>query len=356
MQGDDMTDSQPSYYFGTRDLVTIAVLSALGGALSTFVGYLGLLLNTAIGTPFGAGQFLSGLHVFWIVLAMGLIRKTGVATATGLLKGFVEFFTGSTHGIIVVLVSLIQGLIIDICFYAIGQRDSLLLWSIIGGFASASNVILFQLFFFSGAPLIFLVLLVILAFSSGIIFSGYFGYTTTQLVLESSVFRTAMNGPRVTANVSIWRRLGPYRLSALIFLIVLAFGASLYAVFVWQPTIDPLSCEVVGQVAQPFRFSYSTYVDQEVTFEAQLIGSVTQLPAQNYTGIPIAIILADAQPLESATTLQVIASDGYSATFSLEEVLSDHEIIFIIEDGLRLVAKNYPGWYWVEKVVSLVIS
>jgi ABC-type thiamin/hydroxymethylpyrimidine transport system permease subunit len=356
MQGDDMADSQSSYYFGTRDLVTIAVLSALGGALSTFIGYLGLLLNTAIGTPFGAGQFLSGLHVFWLVLAMGLIRKTGAATATGLLKGFVELFTGSTHGIIVVLVSLIQGLIIDIGFYAIGQRDSLLLWSIIGGFASASNVVIFQLFFFSGAPLIFLALLVILAFSSGIIFSGYFGHATTQLVLESNVYRTTINGSRVTSKESIWQRLGPYRLSALIFLVILAFGASLYAVFVWQPTIDPLSCEVVGQVTQPFRFSYSTYMDQEVTFEAQLIGSVTQLPAQNYTGIPIAVILADAQPLESATTLQVIASDGYSATFSLEEVLSDNEIILIIEDGLRLVAKNYPGWYWVEKVVSLVIS
>jgi energy-coupling factor transport system substrate-specific component len=75
-----------AYYLSTRDLVTIAVLSALGGAISTFVGYLGLLLNAAIGTPFGAGQFFSGLHVFWIILASGLIRKPGVATATGLLK------------------------------------------------------------------------------------------------------------------------------------------------------------------------------------------------------------------------------------------------------------------------------
>ncbi|MFW9986407.1 MAG: ECF transporter S component, partial [Candidatus Odinarchaeota archaeon] len=75
-----MNSPATTYYFTTRDLVTIAVLSALGGALSTFVGYLGLLLNTAIGTPFGAGQFLSGLHVFWIILAAGLIRKVWVAT------------------------------------------------------------------------------------------------------------------------------------------------------------------------------------------------------------------------------------------------------------------------------------
>ena len=82
----------------------------------------------------------------------------------------------------------------------------------------------------------------------------------------------------------------------------------------------------------------------------------TQLPPQNYTGIQLATILTDAHPLDSATTLQVVSSDGYSATFSLEEAQSDDEIILVIEDGLRLVAKNYPGWYWVEKVVRIVIT
>ncbi|MFX1319839.1 MAG: ECF transporter S component [Promethearchaeota archaeon] len=349
-----MNSSASTYYFTTRDLVTIAVLSALGGALSTFVSYIGQLFNAAVGTPFGAGQFLSGLHVFWIILAAGLIRKTGAATATGLLKGFVEFFTGSTHGIIVVLISLIQGLIIDIGFYAIKQQDSLPIWTLIGGFAAASNVIVFQLFFFSGAPLIFLALLVILAFASGIIFAGYFGHATTLLVLESRIYRRAATMNTVTPK-SPWRRLGPYRLSALIFLIVIAFGASLYAVFVWRPVLDSLSCEVVGQVSHPFRFSYFSYSSQEVTIEAELIGSVTHLPPQNYTGIPLPVILADAQPATSATTLQVISYDGYRATFNLTAVLSDSEIILVIDDGLRLVAKNYPGWFWVQKVVSFVI-
>jgi energy-coupling factor transport system substrate-specific component len=351
-----MNSSTPTYYFTTRDLVTIAVLSALGGALSTFVGYLSLLLNTAVGTPFGAGQFLSGLHVFWIVLATGLIRKPGAATATGLLKGFVEFFTGSTHGIVIVLVSLIQGIIIDVGFYVIRQRDSLPLWTIIGGFAAASNVLVFQLFFFSGVPLIFLALLVILAFTSGIIFGGYFGHATTHLVLESHIYRSATTMPLSSSRRSVFRRLGPYRLSALIFLIVIAFGASLYAVFVWRPVLDPFSAEVIGEVSNSFRFSYSTYSDQEVTIVAELIGSVTQIPPQNYTGIPLAVILADARPAASATTLQVISSDGYTATFSLTEVLTDSEIILVVDDGLRLVAKNYPGWFWVQKVVSLVIS
>ena len=157
-------------------------------------------------------------------------------------------------------------------------------------------------------------------------------------------------------NSSLWRRLGPYRLSGLLFLMGLTFGASFYGIFVWRPVIDSLSCEVVGQVAQPFRFSYLSFIDQEVTIEAELIGTVTHLPLQNYTGVPLYLILSEAQPLGSANLLQVIASDGYSVSLTLSEVLSDSDIILVVDDGLRLIAKNYPGEYWVQKVVSLVIT
>ncbi|MFW9984358.1 MAG: ECF transporter S component [Candidatus Odinarchaeota archaeon] len=352
-----MNSSNPSYYFSTRDLATIAVLSALGGALSTFVGYLGLLLNSALGTPFGAGQFLSGLHVFWIILATGIIRKPGVATATGFLKGFVEFFTGSTHGLVIVFVSLIQGLIVDIGLSAFRHRDSLPIYCIVGGFAAASNVFVFQLLFFSGAPGLFIMLLTILAFCSGIIFAGYFGHATTSLVITSNILRSLPNGATSrSASLSPWKRLGPYKLSAIVFLITIAFGASLYSVFIWRPVIDPLSCEVVGQVNQPYRFSYIAFAEHEITIEAELIGSVTYVPPQNYTGIPLSIVLTEAHPLAFATTLQVFSSDGFSAPFSVDEVLNDSEIILIVDNGLRLVAKNYHGSYWVQKVVSLVIT
>ncbi|MDO8055372.1 MAG: ECF transporter S component [Candidatus Hermodarchaeota archaeon] len=349
-------NSSSAYYLNTRDLVTIAVLSALGGALSTFVGYMGLLLNTAIGTPFGAGQFLSGLHVFWIILAVGLVRKPGVATATGLLKGLVEFFTGSTHGLVVVLVSLIQGLIVDVGFTAMKQRDSMPLYSIIGGFSAASNIVVFQLLFFSGAPIVFLLLLVILAFCSGIIFAGYFGHATTQLVLISGIYRVTSKTPQEPSPPSILRRLGPYRLSALVFLVVIAIGASIYTVFVWRPVLNPYSCDVTGSVVNPYRFSYSAFATHEVTVEAELIGTITHVPAQNYTGIPLPVILAQAQPLNSATTLQLFASDGYRVAFQLNEVVNNSEVILIIDNGLRLVAKDFPGEYWIQKVTSLVIS
>jgi energy-coupling factor transport system substrate-specific component len=101
--------SEKGHYAEIKEIITIALLSSLGGTLSTFVGYLGNLVNLALGVPFGAGQFIAGLHVFWLVLIQAIIRKRGAGTFGGLLKGIVELFTGSTHGIVIVLVSLVQG-------------------------------------------------------------------------------------------------------------------------------------------------------------------------------------------------------------------------------------------------------
>ncbi|MFX1473893.1 MAG: ECF transporter S component [Promethearchaeota archaeon] len=352
-----MKSNTPVYYFRTRDLVTIGVLSALGGALSTYVGYLGRLVNVAVGVPFGAGQFLSGLHVFWIVLAAGLVRKTGAATLTGLLKGLVEFFTGNPHGIVIVLVSLAQGLIIDAGLTATGYRDSLPIYCIISGLAAASNVVLFQLLYFSGVPLVFFLLLVVLAFSSGIIFAGYFGKATLDLVIEANVMQVRTpTPPTVTKTRTQKRYLNPYKISAVVFLSIIFIGAGLYTIFVWRPIVDPLSCDVTGLVNNPYRFTYSAFSSEEIIVEAELVGSVTYVPPQNYTGIPLAIILSHAQPAEGASTLLVLASDGYSATFSLVDVLSDSGIIIIVDNGLRIVAKSYSGEFWVRKVSSLVIS
>ncbi|HPQ02845.1 MAG TPA: ECF transporter S component, partial [Bacillota bacterium] len=85
-----------AYYFSTRDLVLIAAISAAGGVLSTYVGYLGNLMNKAFGVPFGAGQWMAGLHVFWFVFARAIVGRTGAASLTGILKGIVEMFAGST--------------------------------------------------------------------------------------------------------------------------------------------------------------------------------------------------------------------------------------------------------------------
>ncbi|RDE11063.1 MAG: sulfite oxidase, partial [Candidatus Thorarchaeota archaeon] len=176
----------------TREIVTIAVLASLGGALSTFVGYLGNLINLALGVPFGAGQFMAGLHVFWLVLIRLLIPKNGAGTAAGLLKGVVELFTGSTHGIVIVLVSLVQGIIVD-GGAALGGSPSKagpgskMVWWLAGGLSTASNVLVLQAFYFAGAPLFYIVLIVVMAFCSGFIFAGYFAWQALDFLYDTGL-------------------------------------------------------------------------------------------------------------------------------------------------------------------------
>ena len=53
----------------------MAVLAALGGVASTYIQTLANALHAALGFP-GATQVLAGLHVLWIVLAVGVNRET----------------------------------------------------------------------------------------------------------------------------------------------------------------------------------------------------------------------------------------------------------------------------------------
>ncbi|MGB4170217.1 MAG: ECF transporter S component, partial [bacterium] len=127
------------YYFSNRDLLVIAVLSGIGGVMSTYVGYLGNLLNRLFGVPFGAGQFASGLHVFWFILVAGLVRRPGAAASAGILKGAIELLTGSSHGVAIILISLVQGLLVDLVLL-VTRRHNLLTYMLAGGLSAASNV------------------------------------------------------------------------------------------------------------------------------------------------------------------------------------------------------------------------
>jgi len=50
-------------FLDVREIVLVALLAAVGGVLSTYVGYIGNLINRVFGVPFGAGQLIAGLHV-----------------------------------------------------------------------------------------------------------------------------------------------------------------------------------------------------------------------------------------------------------------------------------------------------
>ncbi len=80
------TNSKKEFYFSTRDLLIMTVLAALGGVASTYINTISDAVQAAIGFA-GGSQWAAGLHVIWIVLSVGILRKPGTGTITGIIKG-----------------------------------------------------------------------------------------------------------------------------------------------------------------------------------------------------------------------------------------------------------------------------
>jgi ABC-type thiamin/hydroxymethylpyrimidine transport system permease subunit len=350
------------YYYANRDLLVIAVLSGIGGVLSTYVSYLGNLLNRVFGIPFGAGQFVSGLHVFWFILVAGLIRKPGVASAAGLLKGIIELLTGNSHGLVIVLVSFVQGLLVDLVLI-ITRRHNLGSYMLAGGISAASNVFVFQLLYFSGAPLSYILFISLLALISGVLLAGSFGHSVLEIILQARpfLFISVSENEMAAADGAIGskKRTFPRVKLALTSLLVflLAIGAIYYFAVVFEPPWVGPSCQVGGAVGKPLSFQLSDFTQYETTITAELKGEFTHIPPQEYTGIPIRAILQEASPQEGASKISVIATDGYLVEFELQEALNDDQILLIREgDMLRLIAGNYEGGYWVKMVNRILVE
>lgn len=349
---------RPVYYFTTRELVVIALLSALGGVLSSYVGYLGNLLNKVFGVPFGAGQFMAGLHVFWFVLVRGLVRKNGAGTSAGLLKGVVEMLAGSTHGVVIIIVSLVEGLVVDLVVTLL-RRESPLVFSVAAGLAAAANVFVFQLFYLGQVPLEYILLISLFALASGVIFGGYFGAGILDLVSRQGLLYTeAKAGNDVPRSGSGPAARGRVRVAVSVLLAVaLAGGAVYYYTSVYEPFWTGPSCRVEGRVGDAYDFRYSEFQDRVVTVNAELKGQVTYKPAADYTGVLMKDILERANPDSDATRLKVIASDGYEVEFDLNEVMRDEAMILMPDqDSYQVVAANYEGGYWVKKISRLVVE
>jgi DMSO/TMAO reductase YedYZ molybdopterin-dependent catalytic subunit len=118
-----------------------------------------------------------------------------------------------------------------------------------------------------------------------------------------------------------------------------------------------LTFDVKGQVDKPGTFDLNSYKDKFVTVTAKLDGKVTHVPAANYTGVPMRVILSDAGLKAGASQILVTASDGYSQVFDISNVTASDNVILIDDnDTVRIIANGYAGGMWVQKVTTLEIT
>lgn len=336
-------NSNKKFYFSTRDLLIMAVLAALGGVTSTYINAVSDAVHAILGFP-GASQWAAGLHIIWIVLAMGITGKPGTGIITGALKGGVELMSGNSHGVIILLVDLVAGLLVDFGFLLFRNKRSLWPYLIAGALASGSNVFVFQIFatlpqniVAAGAILI----LFMIAAASGVIFAGLI----PKLLIDSLAKAGVVKVPKQTES---------HRKPALIAILVIAVLAGLLAVFMRLNLAGGETIEINGAVKNPFAFPDQDYDLEPVTREMDYRGVLTE-----YRGYPILDMMDFAQPVDNADTLLIEASDGYAFLLSFEELQQNNNILIVQQGHGKNASFDVVGpessKAWVRNTVKLTV-
>jgi energy-coupling factor transport system substrate-specific component len=332
------------YYFSTRDLLMMAALAALGGISSTYINVLGNLVYSTLGAA-GMTQWAAGLHVVWLVLAVGLTRKQGAGTITGILKGGVELLTGNTHGLIVVLVDIVAGLLVDLGFLAFRRKDNLFAYGLAGGLASASNVLVFQLFAALPADILAYGAITIVgavALASGVLFGGLLGFVLVNTLRRAGVVR---DQPTVTMSRRVY-------LAFLAAALLLAGGIYVYARIALG---GPAAVHVGGAVASPYDYPKQHGDIPQLTAEGTLRGVTTR-----YTGVPVREVLARAGPQADASFVLVQGSDGYAFFLTMTEVQTSTSLLLAPQGQGRDAAYDLVGAQnskaWVRGVARLTVA
>jgi ABC-type thiamin/hydroxymethylpyrimidine transport system permease subunit len=345
--GGDMENTQRRYYFSTRDLLMMAALAALGGVTSTYVNSVGDLFQSILGFA-GTTQWAAGLHVLWLTLAAGLTGRRGTGTITGVLKGAVELLSGNTHGLLVVLVDVVAGLLVDLGFLPFRHKDAIGAYVLAGGLASASNVFVFQLF--ASLPtdtLAYGALAVVggMAFLSGVLFAGLLGWLLLNALRRSGVVK---DSPPVPATEEWNRRVFPIFLAS-VGLLTLVFG--IYLRYALQ---GPATVHVGGAVTAPYDYPLEHGDIPEITAQGTL-HDVTG----HYTGVPVRELIERAQPESGAAQLLVQASDGYAFFISMDEVRESNSLLLVAQGTGNEASYNVVGAQnskaWVRGVSELTV-
>ena len=283
------------------------------------------------------------------MLVRVLVGRTGAGTMAGVLKGIVEMFTGSTHGLPIVLISAIEGLLVDAILLPF-PTPTLPALCLAGGIASASNVIVFQMLYFSGVSWGYIALISLFAFLSGVILGGYFAGGILDIVESAHLLKMAGKQKR--------KGRSRFHLALTIIMIAcLAGGAVYYYTNVFQPFWTGPTCRIEGNVSKPLEYRPVDFERHAITVTAELKGQVTYIPPADYTGVPLSLILEQADPKPGAETILIVATDGYEAEFELSSVMNDGNVL-LAQDGdtLRIVAPGYEGAYWVKMVSNILVK
>ena len=201
---------QGHHFFSLHELLVMAALAALGGVSSAALSVVRAALHAVVVLP-GGMQFMAGIHVLWLVLAVGLVGKPGSATVTGLLKGAVELLSGNPHGLLVVFYSGLAGVCVDVVWLLLGGGHRRIGYLLAGGVGTASNVLVLKVVFSlpgQQGVVTGLVLMAGVAFVSGVVLAGLLGWWLLGALRQAGAVGPQPQGPPMRAGRPMWAVFG----------------------------------------------------------------------------------------------------------------------------------------------------
>lgn len=172
--------------FSVFDLIMIAVLASLGIAVKPIISSLTRIITGSLFIPGGA--LAGGFYMLWIVLGIGLIKKTGTGSLIGVVQAILVIATGTmgTHGIMSLVSYTLPGIAADIVFLFSKDKDYNVLHYVFGCIGAnligtfISNILFFRL------PGVTLVLILSAAALSGAI-GGLVAYSIVKAIKKINV-------------------------------------------------------------------------------------------------------------------------------------------------------------------------
>ena len=320
----------------------MAAMAGLGGVASTAINALGDVMQAALGFA-GTTQWAAGLHTIFLLLVVGLVRKGGAATLAGLLKGAVELLSGNTHGIIILLVDLAAGLIIDLVFALVQQRQSLLVYILAGAFSAASNVIVFQLFALAPEDVLAAVWLVALvAAVSGALLGGWVAWLLLGVLHKNGLVRE-----EPVRTMRGWR----YAVFLGVFALILIGGSwTMVESLAGPPVID---IRVDGEVV--YQFSPDDDNLPLIVEDVELNGI-----KRSVSGYKLAEVIALAVSGADYGSALISATDGYSFFITDREIEENTELLLAVsgegEDTSYEIVGAENSKAWVRNVATIDLA
>jgi energy-coupling factor transport system substrate-specific component len=176
------------YRYRTADILLVGAIAAVGGVVSAYVIVPWAKFIEGLLGPFGA-VFDNPFFIFWAIVAALLIRKPGVGVVTSVLTGAVEVLVGSADGSIVLIVTLLQGLGVELGFLLFRYRATLPAAIAAGAGAGlgASIALLYVFGFFQLATAVQIPFIIALMAGDAII-GGLLAWAIAQGVIRTGVW------------------------------------------------------------------------------------------------------------------------------------------------------------------------